>query len=177
MRIIAIGLEMGYEEEMEHNTPTQMASQSAEASSAPASSKKAVRKFSTASSVEKTAVLVKWLEENKARDVVALDVAGKSPCMEVIVVVTATSLRHGKSLADGLMDQCKKNNFECLRVEGAQTGQWILADLNDIVVHIFQQDMRGLFRVESLWKDAEVLHGTVSQPACSTQEPAFEDED
>lgn len=133
-----------------------------------------VRKFSTASAAEKTAVLVQWLEENKARDIVALDVAGKSPCMDVIIVVTASSLRHGKSLADGLMEQCTKRNYEFLRMEGYQTAQWILADLNDIVVHIFQRDMRELFRIESLWKDACVLHGA---PAPVHAEPDFENED
>ena len=121
---------------------------------------------------EETTVLVKWLEESKARDIVALDVAGKSPCMDVVIVVTASSLRHAKSLADGLMEQCTKNNYEFLRMEGYQTGQWILADLNDIVVHIFQQDVRELFRIESLWKESPALYGempTVSPPSRRTR--------
>lgn len=79
--------------------------------------------------------------------------------MDVVIVVTASSLRHAKSLADGLMEQCTKNNYEFLRMEGYQTGQWILADLNDIVVHIFQQDVRELFRIESLWKESPALYG------------------
>ncbi|MFR5645703.1 MAG: RsfS/YbeB/iojap family protein [Bilophila wadsworthia] len=54
---------------------------------------------------------MKWLEESKARDVVALDVAGKSPCMDVVIVVTASSLRHAKSLADGLMEHCHQEQL------------------------------------------------------------------
>ena len=134
---------MEYVSAMEQHNSTSTASQATPANT-PAPKAQAARKFSTASASEKTAALVKWLEESKARDVVALDVAGKSPCMDVVIVVTASSLRHAKSLADGLMEQCTKNNYEFLRMEGYQTGQWILADLNDIVVHIFQQDVREL---------------------------------
>ncbi|MBS1377504.1 MAG: ribosome silencing factor [Bilophila wadsworthia] len=119
---------------------------------------------------------MKWLEESKARDVVALDVAGKSPCMDVVIVVTASSLRHAKSLADGLMEQCTKNNYEFLRMEGYQTGQWILADLNDIVVHIFQQDVRELFRIESLWKESPALYGEMPAVSPRHAEPAGDED-
>lgn len=175
MGIIAIGREIRYPSGMEQNNPLSLASQ--ESPVAPAGARvQPIRKFSTASAAEKTAVLVKWLEENKARDVTALNVADKSPCMDVIIVVTASSLRHGKSLADGLMEECTRRNYEFLRMEGYQTGQWILADLNDIVVHIFQQEMRGLFRIESLWKQSHVLHGEVPAPAHDA-ENAFGNED
>lgn len=172
---VAINPKMEYVSVMEQNNSTSQASQAAPAHS-PAPKAQPIRKFSTASAAEKTAVLVQWLEESKARDLVALDVAGKSPCMDVVVVVTASSLRHAKSLADGLMEQCTKNNYEFLRMEGYQTGQWILSDLNDVVVHIFQQDMRELFRIESLWKDAPVLYGETSAPA-RHEEPVSGDED
>ena len=160
---------------MEQNNPLSLASQ--ENAAAPAGARgQPNRKFSTASAAEKTAVLVKWLEENKARDVTALNVADKSPCMDVIIVVTASSLRHGKSLADGLMEECTKRNYEFLRMEGYQTGQWILADLNDIVVHIFQQEMRELFRIESLWKQSHVLYGEAPDPShASENDPGNED--
>ena len=165
---------MEYEWAMEQNNPISMASQ---APSDPTLAPKAQpnRKFSTASAAEKTAVLVQWLEESKARDITALDLAGQSPCMDVVIVVTASSLRHAKSLADGLMEQCTKNKYEYLRMEGYQTGQWILSDLNDIVVHIFQQDTRELFRIESLWKQANVLHGAI--PASRRSEAPAEDAD
>ena len=77
---------------MEQHNSTSTASQATPANT-PAPKAQAARKFSTASASEKTAALVKWLEESKARDVVALDVAGKSPCMDVVIVVTASSLR------------------------------------------------------------------------------------
>ena len=138
-------------------TPT---SESGSSQEAPVRITSAAHKFSEAPAVEKTAVLVNWLAESKARDIVALHVAGQSQCTDVIIIVTASSLRHAKSLADGLLAKCSEHKYEYLRMEGYQAGQWILADLNDIVVHIFQQEMRELFRIEALWKQAPVLYGT-----------------
>ena len=146
---------------MEQHNSTSTASQATPANT-PAPKAQAARKFSTASASEKTAALVKWLEESKARDVVALDVAGKSPCMDVVIVVTA--------------EQCTKNNYEFLRMEGYQTGQWILADLNDIVVHIFQQDVRELFRIESLWKESPALYGEMPAVSPRHAEPAGDED-
>ena len=102
---------------MEQHNSTSTASQATPANT-PAPKAQAARKFSTASASEKTAALVKWLEESKARDVVALDVAGKSPCMDVVIVVTASSLRHAKSLADGLMEQGPQNKHQIPRLGG-----------------------------------------------------------
>ncbi|MFR0874169.1 MAG: ribosome silencing factor [Bilophila wadsworthia] len=81
-----------------------------------------------------------------------------------------------QGLADGLMEQCTKNNYEFLRMEGYQTGQWILADLNDIVVHIFQQDVRELFRIESLWKESPALYGEMPAVSPRHAEPAGDED-
>ncbi len=116
-------------------------------------------RFSTVSAAEKADVLMHYLEENKARDVLALDVSGFSQCMDVVMVLTASSPRHARSLADGLLKQCAQHNYEFLRMEGYQAAQWILVDINDVVVHIFQQDMRDLFQIEALWKQAPLIRG------------------
>ncbi|MDE7066056.1 MAG: RsfS/YbeB/iojap family protein, partial [Desulfovibrionaceae bacterium] len=57
-------------------------------------------------------------------------------------------------LADGIAELCSRENFEFLRMEGYQAGQWILVDLNDIVVNIFQEPVRELYRLETLWTGA-----------------------
>lgn len=144
---------------MEQNTATSLMSEAINPASPVESSP--VRRYSTLPAPEKTRILVDWLEENKARDIVALDVAENSPCMDVVLVVTANSLRHGQSLADGLLGLCSERHFEYLRMEGHQTAQWILVDLNDIIVHVFQPEIRKLFRLEALWKQAPVLYGTI----------------
>ena len=160
---------------MEQHNSTSTASQATPANT-PAPKAQAARKFSTASASEKTDALVKWLEESKARDVVALDVSAFSQCMDVVIILTANSQRHARSLADGLLEQCSKLNYEFLRMEGYQAAQWVLADLNDVVVHIFQQDMRDLFRIEALWKESPALYGEMPAVSPRHAEPAGDED-
>lgn len=92
------------------------------------------------------------LQDHKAQDVVSLDISTQAGNFaDYLLVATASSQRHARSLADALADVCHKNGYEYLRVEGYQEGQWILVDLNDIVVNIFQADTRQLYRLEDLW--------------------------
>ncbi len=116
------------------------------------------KKYSPLPAREKAGAVLAWLEEHKARDVVALDLGGISPLTDVIVIVSASSVRHAQSLADGLMALCAQENYEFFRLEGYQAGLWILADLNDIVVHIFQEPTRELYQLETLWRNALPLH-------------------
>ncbi len=110
------------------------------------------KRFSTASTQEKISDIVVWLEEHKAADIVTLDLAGRSAFAEALLVITASSMRHGQSLADGVMQLCNEKKYEYLRMEGYQTGQWILVDLNDVIVNIFQEPVRHLYNLEALWR-------------------------
>ncbi len=122
--------------------------------------KKRDPKFSAMPTNEKVAILVAMLEEKKARGVVAFDIHGLSPFTDATIVAGAGSIRHAQSLADQVRLLCKVHNFENLRTEGYQAGQWILVDLNDILVNIFLPETRDQYRLESLWAhcDAKILH-------------------
>lgn len=119
-------------------------------------------KFSQISAIQKTVILTGWLEEHKAQNVLAFDVVNKNLCMDIVVILTATSSRHAKGLADGILEECTKQNFEYLRMEGYQYGQWILVDLNDIVINIFQAGIRELYALETLWKGCPLLNGQLA---------------
>lgn len=112
------------------------------------------KKYSLANTTEKCRVVTEWLMENKGKDPVTVDLAGQCAFAEALIVVTATSVRHAQSLASGVAELCSKENYEFFRVEGAQSGQWILVDMNDIVVNIFQESVRPLYDLESLWSAA-----------------------
>lgn len=112
------------------------------------------KKYSLASTAEKCRVITEWLIEQKAKEPVTVDLAGQSAFADALVVVTASSVRHAQSLASGIADLCAKENYEFFRVEGAPLGQWVLVDMNDIVVNIFQESVRGLYDLESLWDAA-----------------------
>lgn len=121
------------------------------------------KKFSTISTIEKVGHIADWIEDKKGQDLVALNLEGVNSFTDAMIIVSATSLRHAQALSDFVMQQCKKENFEYLRVEGHQAGQWILLDLNDVVVNIFQRDTRDTFNLESLWADAEVIRKSQTQ--------------
>ena len=109
------------------------------------------KKYSELPTAEKMAVIKAWLEEHKAVDVAEIDLAGQGAFTDALLVVSATSVRHAQSLADGVSALCHEKNYEYLRMEGYNTGQWILVDCNDIVVNIFQQSVRDLYQLENLW--------------------------
>ena len=87
----------------------------------------------------------------------ALDVSGLASFAETLIIVTATSVRQAQALADDVLERCKQEAIEFLHMEGYNSGQWILLDLNDVVVNIFQSDARELFNLEGLWSGARIL--------------------
>ena len=113
--------------------------------------------FSTLPAKDKADVILAWLAEHKALDLAALELPD-NPLAEVVIVVSASSARHARGLADGLLELCGRERYEFLRMEGYQNAMWILADLNDIIVHIFQESVRELYNLESLWRGAEALN-------------------
>lgn len=116
-----------------------------------------IPKFSQVLATEKALTLIKHLEDHKAQDILAFDVMNKNLCMDVVILLTATSTRHAKGLADRVLEQCTKYNYEYLRMEGYQHGQWVLVDLNDVVINIFQSTIRELYSLETLWKSCPML--------------------
>ena len=106
---------------------------------------------------EKLERIAGWILEKKGKDLLALDLTQKHTFTEGIIIVTASSIRHAQGLADHILQESKAERFEFLRMEGYQTGQWILLDLNDLVISIFQEEARELYRLEDLWKNAEVV--------------------
>lgn len=109
---------------------------------------------------EKAAAMVNWLVEKKAEDVLALDITKAHTFTDAILIASSSSFRHAQGLADYILDQCRNARYEFLRMEGYQGGEWILIDCNDIVINIFQRDQRDLYRLEELWPQAAVLHGS-----------------
>ncbi len=91
------------------------------------------------------------LEDLKARDIVLLDVRGKSSVTDFMVIASGSSNRHVKSVAENVLVAAKKAGVELLGAEGLETGEWALVDLGDVVVHVMQPQVRVLYDLESLW--------------------------
>ncbi|MBS99996.1 MAG: ribosome silencing factor [Oceanospirillaceae bacterium] len=91
------------------------------------------------------------LEDMKARDVVTLDVTGKSSVTDWMVVASGTSKRHVISVAQDVLDKVKEAGLKPVGVEGQEAGDWVLVDLGDVVVHVMMPDARSFYDIERLW--------------------------
>lgn len=91
------------------------------------------------------------LAEIKAKDVVEIDVRGKTSIADYLVVASGTSTRHVKSVADEVVVQVKKAGVQPLGVEGEREAEWVLVDLGDVIVHVMLPRMREFYALERLW--------------------------
>ena len=92
------------------------------------------------------------LEGLKGLDIEVLDVRHMTTVSVAMVIVSGTSKRHVCSLADHVVMKAKQNGQQPLGVEGEQQGDWILVDLNDVLVHVMPPKARDFYNLEKLWK-------------------------
>jgi len=94
----------------------------------------------------------KSLEDMKAVDIKMIDVAGKSSMADVLFFATGNSTRHVKSIAEGVAINEKENGNMPLGVEGKDSAEWVLVDLNDVIVHVMLESTRDFYQLEKLWE-------------------------
>lgn len=97
----------------------------------------------------------KHLEDNKADNIVEMDVTSLTDCMDIMMIASATSTRHAKSIASKLVAAAKAAGIRPLGIEGEIAGEWVLIDLGDIVVHVMLKSQRDLYQLEKLWAVTE----------------------
>jgi ribosome-associated protein len=140
--------------------------------------KSKVKSHSTMDTAEKVKLIVTRLEDKKALDVVALNLHGLTPMAEAMVIASAHNVRHAQGASNGVTDMAGEQNLEVLGLEGVRNGQWILLDLNDVLVHIFQKDVREAVNLEGLWSEAGVMFRSVEDyPDEDAEDDDLEDED
>jgi ribosome-associated protein len=101
---------------------------------------------------ELKALVLKTLDDNKASEIVDIDLRGKSPVADFMVLASGTSGRQVASLAQKILDETAKAYPGIpQRVEGMAEADWVLVDLNDIIVHIFRPEVRGFYALEKMW--------------------------
>ena len=91
------------------------------------------------------------LEDLKARDIRVFDVRKLTAITDFMVVASGTSDRHVRSIADHVLERATEAGQPPLGVEGAEHGEWVLVDLQDVVVHIMQPKIRDFYQLEKLW--------------------------
>lgn len=108
------------------------------------------------STEQKTQAIVSALEDIKANDILVVDTSKLSPLFDRMVIASAQSTRQTKALADNVEDKLKELGENPLSVEGQHSGEWILVDFGEVLVHIMQPAVRAYYNLEELW-DAQHL--------------------
>jgi ribosome-associated protein len=92
--------------------------------------------------------------EHKALNVQIIDVRGKVDYSDYVVIMSGRSDRQVSALARNIEETLQPRGMRCIGVEGLPHAAWLLMDYGDVIVHIFHQDMRGYYDLETLWMDA-----------------------
>ena len=112
---------------------------------------------------EITDLVQNTLEDMKAVDIVSLDVVGKSSLTDVLFFATGNSTRHVKSIADEVGIKAKEVGLDILGIEGKGSAEWVLVDLNDVIVHIMLAKTRDFYQLEKLWEADDASDKTVEE--------------
>lgn len=95
--------------------------------------------------------------DNKAQDVVILDLHGVTDMTDFFVIASGTSDTHVRSTADRVVEALKAAGEGPTHMEGTTQGRWALVDFVDVVLHVFHPSMRSFYQLERLWSDARVI--------------------
>jgi ribosome-associated protein len=114
---------------------------------------------------ELRALVLTTLEDLKAIDIQQIDVSGQNPLTDLFVVASGNSTRHVKSMAENLVLKAKSAGHPPLGVEGERQGEWVLVDLNDIIVHLMLPQTRAFYNLEKLWEASNQHRSGSSQTA------------
>ena len=96
-------------------------------------------------------IVIAALQDVKGAEIKVIDVRGLTSITDRMVIVSGTSSRHIKALAENVVLEARRHGFPALGVEGEETTGWILVDLSDVVVHIMMPETREFYALEKLW--------------------------
>ncbi len=94
------------------------------------------------------------LEDSKAEDITVIELDPAAALADAMVIASGRSARHVSAVAERLLDDLRKHGYRNVSVEGLENAEWVLVDLGDVIVHIFQPAVRELYNLEKLWSPA-----------------------
>lgn len=97
------------------------------------------------------ALILGVLDDDKAEDIVSIDLSGKSTVCDFMVIASGRSNRHVGAIADHVLSALKDAGRGAARVEGLKTCDWVLIDAGDVVLHVFRPEVRSFYDLEKLW--------------------------
>lgn len=121
-------------------------------------------------------LVIDALEDVKAQDIRAFDTVHLTSLFDRMAIASGTSNRQTKALAASVRDKVKENGGSIVSIEGEDTGEWVLVDLGDMVVHIMQPAIRDYYRLEEIWGDKEIKLGAAKRTSKRTASGDGEEE-
>lgn len=115
------------------------------------------RTQNTLSADKLQALIIDALDDLKALDVTIFDTSGLTDEFDRVIIATANSNRQTRALAGHVQEKVKENGGDVLSIEGQETGEWVLVDCADIVVHIMQAPIRAYYNLEELWDSSRQI--------------------
>jgi ribosome-associated protein len=112
-------------------------------------------------------------DDNRAKEIVLLDLRQATPLLDFFVIATASSRRQSHAIASEIDAEMKKRGERKLGLEGSEEGRWILIDYGDFVVHIFSPEGRTYYALEGIWGDAPQLEWRSEEPRVRATGPAL----
>ena len=109
------------------------------------------RKPNNLDTAQLEAIIIDALEDIKAQDITILDTAALTDEFDKVIIATASSNRQTRALANNVREKVKEKGGDILSTEGEETGEWVLVDCGDIVVHLMQAPIRAYYNLEELW--------------------------
>jgi ribosome-associated protein len=110
-------------------------------------------------------IVIDALEDVKAQDIRVFDTSLQTSLFDRVTIASGTSNRQTKALASSVREKVKEKGGNVISVEGEETGEWVLVDLGDMIVHIMQPAIRDYYRLEELWGEKEVKFGAAKRTA------------
>ena len=98
-------------------------------------------------------IIINTLDNNKARDIISIDLKNKSSMADYMIIASGTSSRHIQSLSEQVLDKLKDNGVIDSKIEGKDSNEWKLVDGIDLIVHIFHPEKRKFYDLEKMWSE------------------------
>ena len=107
-----------------------------------------------ATSDAQLARILSSLNEDKAHDITRIDLRGKTAIGDYMVICSGRSTRQVSAIADKLVERLKQELGVLSKIEGKETGDWVLIDTGDVIVHVFRPEVREFYQLEKMWLPA-----------------------
>tara|TARA_Y100001970_G_C13710812_1_gene591818 strand:- start:220 stop:570 length:351 start_codon:yes stop_codon:yes gene_type:complete len=98
-------------------------------------------------------LIINTLDSNKALNITAIDLSGKSSMADFMIIASGTSSRHIQALSEQVLEQFKNNGIKNCKIEGKESKDWKLIDGIDLIVHIFNPEKRKFYELEKMWSE------------------------